>query len=222
MPSSCSILALDSAGRLDRELATVARLVDDLLDLVRADARASRLVQAVAVAIVNAQQLRRHIVQATDCGRARLSVDVHERALRARMNIVMRALYALKSSEAQIPSTAFVGRFHTLRDVSVHLADRLAHIHSLWTEQRATYRQLNAWMKQTLAYQALDDAEIAFERLGRDRDLEHFVSTSAASASEAVSLASQELAVTFGIALAATDGAAATQPASCAADRSAS
>lgn len=34
------------------------------------------------------------------------------------------------------------------------------------TEQRATYQQLDAWMKQTLAYQSLDDAEIAFERVG--------------------------------------------------------
>jgi hypothetical protein len=66
----------------------------------------------------------------------------------------MRSVFALKSSEREIPPTALVGRFRGLHDVTAHLTDRLADIHAFWTEQRATYQQFDPWVKQTLAYLA--------------------------------------------------------------------
>lgn len=222
MASSSSILALDSAGRLDRELTSIAAHVDDLRDLLQGDARASLLVQSLALAIVTAQQLRIQVLHVAETS-AKGSVDLYERTMRARLNIVVRALYALKSSESWIPHDAFARRFRALRDISVYLADRVGQIHAQWTEQRAMYQQADAWMRQTLAYTALDDAEIAFERIGRDPDLEHFVRVGAGCTCAAVRLASHELAVTFGLALAAPreDAAEARAPSS-RVDRSAS
>ncbi len=94
MPPSRSVLVLDTAGQLDRELASLAAYVDDIRDLLRGDARASLVEHTVARVIVTAQHLRTQVLDAAV--RPDASIEIHERALRARMNIVVRALYALK------------------------------------------------------------------------------------------------------------------------------
>lgn len=212
MPLSRSVLVLDTAGRLDRDLATVAKYVDDLRDRLHGDARGSFLVQAVARVIVIAQLLRTQALDAAVEPEA-VSIEFHERALRARMNIVVRAMFALKQHERWLTLPTAVGRFATLRDFSVYVTDQVAQIHCRWLEARGTEQRLDSAARQALTYSALDDAEIAFERLGRDPDVEQFLCVGAANACEAIATACRELAATMGVALTSSDeGRAMTQP----------
>ena len=77
-------------------------------------------------------------------------------------------------------------------------------------------------MQQTLAYTALDDAEIAFERIGRDPALERFIRIGAACTCSAVCLACQELAATIGLTLTTCRDDVLTQPPKSPVDRTAS
>lgn len=199
VPLSCSVLSVvDSAGRLDRQLAIVAAYVDDLRGLLHSDSRASLLVNALTQAILTAQQLRQHALRAaTSADDA--AIDVHERALRARLNIVARALYALKSNERDVPVSAFTGALHSFRDASAYLVEHLARIHDRWQEQRAAEEQLDSSARQAIAYASVDDAEIAFERLGRDEALGHFLRVGAGCASVSVATACREIAATLGL-----------------------
>lgn len=203
VPPPCSILVLDSAGRLDRELATLAAHLDDMRDLLRGELRASLLLQAVARVIVTAQQLRALALNAV-VGDAMETIALNERALQARISIVVRALYALKQNENWLEPGSLAGRFRTLRDFNLWIVDRVAQIHSQWLEQRAAQQAQDAVTGRALAYAALDDAEFSFERLGCDADVERFLRVGAANACEAVAVASQELAATFGVVLTAS------------------
>jgi len=197
--SSACVVALDTAGRLDRELATVATYVDDVRDLLQGDGRAALLVHAVARVIVTARQLRQQVLCASvDADEA--SVEIHERALRARMNIAIRGFYALKQNELWLPRAAFGARFRVLRDVTAYLVDQFAQIHDRWQEQRDR-NQLHADLRRVVTYTALDEAEIALQRLGRDVDLERFLSAGAASGCESVVTACREIAWTLGVML---------------------
>lgn len=196
--SAYSILALDTAGRLDRELATLASYVDDLRDLIRSDSRGALLVHAVARVIATAQDLRTQALE----GALELvadPVEIHEHALRARISILVRGLYAIKQGEAAVPAAAFASRFCSLRDFNRYLIDRVAHLHERWLEQRRAEQSLDATARRVLAHAALDDAEIAFERLGRDADLESFLRAGSASASESVATACREIAASLGM-----------------------
>ena len=198
VPPSRSVLVLDTAGQLDRELASLAAYVDDIRDLLRGDARASLVEHTVARVIVTAQHLRTQVLDAAV--RPDASIEIHERALRARMNIVVRALYALKQNERWLPHVALVGRFRSLRDFNLYVVDRVALIHTGWSEQRGS-QPLDSANQAASAYAALDEAEIAFERLGRDVDVEQFLRLASESPCEPVATACRELAVTIGAAL---------------------
>lgn len=200
VPSSRSVLVLDTAGRLDRDLATLAAYVDDLRDRLHGDARASLLVNALARIIVTGQLLRTQALDAAVAPES-ASIEIHERALRARMNVVVRALFALKQNERWLSLPASVGRFRSLRDFNVYVIDQVAQIHALWLEHRCAEQRLDEATQRALAYTALDDAEIAFERLGRDADVERFLRLGASNGCAAVATACCELAATFGIAL---------------------
>lgn len=198
--SSACAVALDTAGRLDRELATVATYVDDVRDLLQGDGRAALLVHAVARVIVTARQLRQQVLcAAVDVDEA--SVEIHEPALRARMNIAIRAFYALKQSELWIPRSAFGARFRVLRDVTAYLVDQFVQIHDRWQEQRGRNQRMQADLRRVVTYTALDEAEIALQRLGRDSDLQRFLSAGAASGCESVAIACREIAWTLGVML---------------------
>lgn len=196
--SSACTVALDTAGRLDRELATVATYLDDLREQLRGDARASLLVNALAHAMMTAQQLREHVLRAV-VGPDEESIEIHERALRARMNIVIRGLYALKQNELWIPLDAFAVRFRVLSDVSAFMVDQLSRIHDRWQEQRGLDQLLDACARRALAYAALDEAEIALERLGRDSDLQRFLRVGGTSECEPLATACREIAATLGV-----------------------
>lgn len=200
MPPSRSVLALDTAGRLDRDLATLAAYVDDLRDRLHGDSRGSLLVNALARIIVTAQLLRTQALDAAVAPES-ASIEVHERAMRARMNIVVRALFVLKQNERWLSS---VGRFRSLRDFSRYVIDHVAGIHCRWLEARGTEQGLDQATRHALAYAALDDAEISFERLGRDPDVERFLRVGASNGCAAVATACRELAATFGLALASS------------------
>lgn len=201
VPTSCSLLGcLDAAGRLERELATVAAYVDELRDLLDGDARASLLVNALARVIVSAEQLRQQVHRAaTSADDA--TIEGHEHALRARFNIVVRALYALKSNERDIPASAYTARCCSLRDVSALLVDQLAGIHEQWLGQRGADPRLDLPTRQAIAYAALDEAEIAFERLGHDEALGQFLRVGASNASVSIATACREIAATIGLTL---------------------
>lgn len=203
--STYSVLALDTVGRLDRELATLAAYVDDVRDLLCRDARGSLVVQAVARVIVNAQHLRSQAHDAAT-GVDADSIEIRERALRARINIIVRALYALKQNERWMPQEAFGGRFRSLREFSLHVVDYVAQVHACWLEQRDPQQRVDRAAQRTIAYAALDDAEIAFERLGRDLAVQQFLQVGASSACEAIGTACRELSITVGIALHASSG----------------
>lgn len=194
---SYPVLALDAAGRLARELAAVAAYVEDLRETLRGDARSPLLVTTLARVIVTAQQLRQHALHAVTA-RWEESIEIHERALRARMNIILRGLYALKQSEQSIPAGAFAARFRSLREVTVYLVEQLTQIHMRWQEQLELDRRLDSGSSRALAYAALDEAEVALARLGRDPDLERFFRVGATSANEAVTTACGEIAATLG------------------------
>lgn len=219
--SPYSVLALDTAGRLDRELAALATYVDEVRDLLRGEAQGALLVRAVARVIVTAQQLR---AQAHDSavGPDTDSIELRERALQARMNIVVRALYALKQNEHWVPNDALTGPFRTLRDFNLHVVDHVASIHARWLEQRAPQQALDHQTQRALAYAALDEAEIAFERLSRNRAVRRFLRVGSSNACAALATACRELAAILGVAVAGEEATTATQPPKRAVDRSAS
>jgi len=222
---SCSILGcLDVAGRLERELAAVTAYVDDFAASAGRDVRVTFLQRSLVLVTVTARVLRQLALDAaTTTSNVQLSVEAHEHALRVRLNVLMRATYTLRRREPEIPTTAFTARFRDVHSVCIHLNDQAVQIHSRWQEQRGSNPPRDAATRQALAYQALDDAEIAFERLGRESDLEHFLRVGAATTCEPVSLACRELAATVGLALAsANNDADSTQPAACSVDRTAS
>lgn len=213
MPTSRSVLALDTAGRLDRDLATLAAYVDDLRDRLHGDSRGSLLVNALARIIVTAQLLRTQALDAAVAPES-ASIEIHERAMRSRMSVVARALFALKQNERWLSLTNSVGRFQSLRDFSAHVIDQVAQIHCRWLEGRGSEQRLDPAAQRALAYAALDDAEITFERLGRDADVEQFLRAGASNGCAAIQTACRELAATFGLALAsASEETVITHPA---------
>lgn len=129
------------------------------------------------------------------------ALDTHERGIRARTYIVMRALRVLAQREREVPASALVGRFRCLNDVSRFLIDQVSQIYSLWMEQSGTGtgQQLDSSTRQALRYIAVDEAEVAFERLGRDVALATFLRVCAACDSDAVSTACREVAAIVGV-----------------------
>lgn len=218
---SYSVLALDTAGRLDCELATLATYVDDIRDLIRGDARGALVVNALARVIVIAQLLRAQALHAA-VGRDDESIENDERAFLARISIVVRSLFALKQNESWVSRAAWSGRFTSLRDFNVYVVDQLARIHNRWLEQRGPHQSLDAATQRALAYSALDDAEIALERVGRDGAVQRFLRVGSSNACEAVATACRELAATLGVVVTAPCDKTPAQPAERPVDRNAS
>lgn len=199
--SSYSVLALDAAGQLDHELAAVAGHLDSLRERFRDDARMGPLLhslRSVAAAALTVHQLRKHLAHATS-NEADAPIDIYERALRARWSVVFRAVHALSHFEHDTPPGAFIGRFKSVRDVVAHLVDQLAEIHVRWNQQRRLHERLDLVTRHALAYAALDEAEIAFECLGRDLALRHFLRVAGGSASPSVRMGCREIAATLGL-----------------------
>lgn len=199
--SSYSVLALDAAGQLDQELAAAAGHLDALRERLRDDARMGPLLHAirtVTAAALTVHQLRKHLAHATS-HEADAPIEIYERALRARWSVVFRAIYALTHCEQDMPHAAFIGRFKSVRDVVAHLVDQLAEIHVRWNQQRRLHERLDLVTRHALAYAALDEAEIAFERLGRDLALRHFLRIAAGSTSPSVRTGCREIAATLGL-----------------------
>jgi hypothetical protein len=193
-----SVLALDTAGRLDRELAAVETYLGDTPEWFVRDARSALLVRSIKAVVVTARLLRQHVLDAI-CRSTDGTIDILERGIRARANIVMRALYVLGHRECEVPASALVAPFGHVRDVCAFLVDRVTAIYARWSDQRATDHELDPSTRQALRYIAVDEAEVAFERLGRDAALATFLQVGAASDSPAVSTACRELAAIVGL-----------------------
>lgn len=200
MAPSYSVLVLDTAGRLDRELAVVRGFADQLAELLREDARAAFLSGALNAAMSTLRLLRRCMVDSIGTLQD-VSIEVQEAALRARMNIVVRAVYFLHRGERDVPASALGGRFRSVSDVTTHLADHVSRILSQWLEQRAAGAQVDEASRRALRYAALDEAEVAFEALGRDPELSRFLRAGSESASELFRLSCLEIAATVGLAV---------------------
>lgn len=198
VPAS-SVLALDTAGRLDRELAAVIGYLDDAAELFGREARTAFLLQLIETLVETAHLLHRQVLDAA-CRSTDADIATHERGVRARANILMRALYVLKQREQELPGSALVGRFRCARDAYTFLIDGVTRIYATWNEQLGTVQQLDPSTRHALRYIAVDEAEIAFERLGRDTSLATFLRVGATSGSDAVSTACSEIAAVVGLA----------------------
>lgn len=199
--SSYSVLALDAAGQLDFELAAAVGHLDSLRERFRDDARMGPLlhsIRTVAAAALTVRQLRKHLAHATS-DEAHAPIEIYERALRARWSVVFRAVHAISHAEQDAPRAAFIGRFLSVRDVVAHLVDQLAEIHVRWNQQRRMHLRHDVVTRHALAYAALDEAEIAFERLGRDFALRHFLRVSIRSSSPSIRMGCREIAATLGL-----------------------
>jgi hypothetical protein len=79
------------------------------------------------------------------------------------------------------------------------MVDQLSRIHERWQEQRGLDPLLEYSARQTLAYAAIDEAEIALERLGRDSDLQRFLRVGGTSECKPVATACREITATLGV-----------------------
>ena len=195
------VVALDTAGRLDQGLATVAGCLNDVADVLSRDARTAFLPGAIEMVLATARLLRADVLDAIGTS-AEAPIEIDERAVLARIRVVMRALRVLRRCESAVPRAALVGRFGSVRDVSTFLVDQIAQIYARWIEQRGDIEVRESATRSALAYAAADDAEIGFALLGRDASLTTFLRTGAASDVEAVRAACREIAATLGLTLA--------------------
>lgn len=193
-----AVFVLDTAGRLDRELAAVAGYLDDPSGLFRRDARTAFLRRALETVAVTARLLHAYALDAM-APIAEAAIDDHERAVRGRAHIVMRALHVLAGRTHEVPAAALSGRFSSAGDVSAFLVDEVSHIYARWKEQRDAARLADGALQRALRDSAIDDAEVAFERLGRDRDFATFVRVGSTAESEPVRIACRELAAVMGV-----------------------
>lgn len=199
-----SVLALDTAGRLDRELATVTGYLNDAAGPFSPKARSAFLLQSLATVVVTARLLRQQLLDVM-CRTTEGALDIHERVIRARANIVMRTLNVLTQREHEVPTSALVGRFRRVHDVRAFLIDEVTNIYTKWSEQCGMVRQLDQSTHYALRYIAVDEAEIAFERLGRDVAFATFLRVGTADGSDAVRTACREIAAIVGLAPAIRD-----------------
>lgn len=198
-----SILAIDAAGRLERELATARRHLDELAEPLHGVARSVFLTTAIDAAVSTLRVLRARILEAVDA--RDIVLDVQESALTARMNIVVRAVYLLHRSEREVPASAFAGRFLTIADVTTHLANEVSRILAQWHEHKAAGPQLDESSRRAIRYTSLDDAELSFQAMGRDADLTRFLRVASESPSELVRLTCLEIAATVGLAVSSSE-----------------
>jgi hypothetical protein len=180
------LLALDAAGRLAHELASVGGVLDALAATVR--------------------HLRQHMLDSAAPG-SMLREDISERALRARVNIVMRGIRVLESREHEVPSAALAAPFRSVRDVCVCLEDRVTQIYARWARQQEPERDADPDAQRWLRYLAVDDAEVAFALLGREPAIARFLSAGAGAVCGDVGAACREIAAAIGL----SAGASTTQ-----------
>ncbi|MCW5801788.1 MAG: hypothetical protein KIT31_05330 [Deltaproteobacteria bacterium] len=189
-----SILALDTAGRLDGELAAITRYLNDPHRTLRREVISSTLVRSIENAVAIARLLRQYVLDAMY--RTEDALDVTECGVRARANILMRALQLFKQREHEVPAAALVAPFLRLHDLSIFLTNRVAQIYARWTEQTGTEQGLD---RSTQRYLAVDEAEIAFVRLGRNAAFATFLRVGIACGSDAVRAACREIAGVVGL-----------------------
>jgi len=198
LPAS-SVLAIDTAGRLERELAATITFLGDPDGPVGRDGRSVFLLRSLETVISTARLLRQLVLDAT-CRSTDGSIEVHERGIRARATIVMRALYVFKQHAHEVPATALVAPFLRVHDVCAFLIDHISEICSRWNDQRGTGPQADPSTHRALRYIAADEAEIAFERLGRDAAFATFLRVGATcTSSDAVRTACREIGVIVGL-----------------------
>ena len=196
MAPSTSVLLLDTAGRLDRELGAARGLADELTALLQTDSRGAFLTGAINAAMSTLRLLRRRMHSAL--AGAEVSIDVQESALRARMHVIVRAVYFLHRDMHAVPAFALGGRFRSVPEVTSYLADQVSQILAQWKDQRTAGLPLDDVSRR---YASLDEAEVAFEALGRDPDLARFLRAGSESESEPLSLSCLEIAATVGLAI---------------------
>lgn len=196
MASPYLVLALDTAGRLDRELTAVSDYLDDPAGTFCRDVHRAFLLRSIEAILATARAIRQQLLDAVTRN-TESTIEIQERAVRSRTKILMRALQVLVRREHEVPRNALIGRFQSVQDVYVFLVDQVVQIHGRWMEQRDADRQLDADSRGVLAYSAVDDAEIGFERLGRDTALATFLRVGAASECEPIRTACREIAATL-------------------------
>jgi len=199
------VLALDAAGRLEHELGAVVGLLNDRTFAVARGAVAAAITRSLESVVETVRLLRQSVLDTATRG-ADAVPTIRERAIRARVNVVIRAIHVLQSREHDVPGPALVAPFRCVRDVCVFLVDRFAQIYEGFAEH-ATDHEFDTGARHRLRYIAVDDAEIAFARLGREPALAHFLRGCATSHSDEVRGACREIAVTLGLALATTSDA---------------
>lgn len=199
-------LVLEVAAHLDRGLATASANVECVL-------RAPILSLEVAreTTMLCQQLLRTIAISRADLGILRdralcsaclsSSVELRENSLRARTNVVLVQL--AKLSEIQLePSDAgalFVGKLSGLRDVAELLHAGIGRANARWRcALRAIAEQpelANGERERERMYHiALDQAELAFDLIGRDHDLLTFLRVGAASRNEPLRISCREIA----------------------------
>lgn len=202
-----AVLALDAAGRLERELAALASYLADSADSFGRDTRIALLVDSVEAIAITAHLVRQRVLDSLRRSSAG-AIELHERAIRARANIVMRALYVLKGRERELSAAALSGRFRCTQDVFAFLVDRITELYGRWSEQYETARALDVASQHALRYIAADEAEVAFARLGRDPALATFLRVGSTCESEAIRMACGESAAIVGLRATEDDGGA--------------
>lgn len=103
--SPYSVLALDAAGRLDTGLAALLSYLDDAAVLLARDARTAFLLRAMETVLATARLLHEHMLDAFSSG-SEASIELHARGLRARANIIMRAVNVLTYHERELAPSA--------------------------------------------------------------------------------------------------------------------
>ncbi|MBX3157760.1 MAG: hypothetical protein KF773_17460 [Deltaproteobacteria bacterium] len=191
--STASILALDTAGRLDREIATITGYLEGR-------EVSSTLMRSIENVVAIERLLRRRMLDAM----CRTEDDVHD-GIRARANIVMRALRVFREHEHEFPAAALIVPFLRLHDLSVFLTNRTAEICARWTEQSGPEQAHDPSTRHALRYLADDEAEISFARIGRNAAVATFLCIGIDRGSDAVRTACREIAVVVGLASAARD-----------------
>ena len=162
---------LEAVAQLDGSLARVLGHVD-LFVSSRGDHVVASLRNALALVMSTMQDLRERVLVSADD----LAWECSDSVQRARSALIALQLAELQHVRSDVPARVFLaGRFRSVEELSAFLLDEIGRINSSRLREMRDLRQSPNARDESLQHVVLDNAEHALLAIGRDPDVQAFL-----------------------------------------------
>ena len=166
---------LEAVAQLDRSLARVLGHVD-VFASSRADHVVASLRNALALVMSTMQDLRERVLVSADD----LAWECADSVLRARSAVIALQLAELQHVRSDVSARAFLaGRFRSVEEFSAFLLDEIGRVNSSRLREMRDLRQSPNARDESLQHVVIDNAEHALLAIGRNPDVEAFLTIGA-------------------------------------------